>query len=85
MNRCPKIEYGRLSGEIGWHRRKFAHPFSKQDHSRRRVPAIDDRAVRRSLVNGPDFRQTGALIDFIAISPIAASPLPETKPARTDA
>jgi hypothetical protein len=19
MNRCPKIEYGRLSGEIGWH------------------------------------------------------------------
>ncbi len=19
MNRCPKIEYGRLSGELGWH------------------------------------------------------------------
>jgi hypothetical protein len=19
MNRCPKIEYGRLSGEIGWY------------------------------------------------------------------
>ena len=19
MNRCPKIEWGRLSGEIGWH------------------------------------------------------------------
>ena len=19
MNRCPKIEYGRMSGEIGWH------------------------------------------------------------------
>ena len=30
MNRCPKIEYGRLSGEIGWTGRQFRDPVVKE-------------------------------------------------------
>ncbi len=42
MNRCPKIEYGRLSGEIGWagvnsrvlssQRPKLAAPWRPESH-----------------------------------------------------
>ena len=30
MNRCPKIEYGRLSGEIGWTGGEFPHPHRQE-------------------------------------------------------
>ena len=59
MNRCPKIEYGRLSGEIGWagvHTRTLVEPapvprpqgISASDHRQVNVTALNkpnDRAI----------------------------------------
>ena len=45
MNRCPKIEYGRLSGEIGW-----AGVNSGQLSSRR--PLLSGRGVQSHMITG---------------------------------
>jgi predicted CoA-binding protein len=45
MNRCPKIEYGRLSGEIGW-----AGVNSGQLSSRR--PLLSGRGVQSHVITG---------------------------------
>ena len=61
MNRCPKIEYGRLSGEIGWAGVNSGHL--------QRAPQ-----ARRPRRAEPQPRQ--AVVSFLLSSPfvIAASP-----------
>ena len=54
MNRCPKIEYGRLSGEIGWagvnsgvlSSRK---PLLGDGYQRRQLPAVEGKSDRERL------------------------------------
>ena len=44
MNRCPKIEYGRLSGEIGWTGVNSRVLSAKKPvRAGRRISAADDR------------------------------------------
>ena len=46
MNRCPKIEYGRLSGEIGWNGVNSRVLSSKKPHHARRLPEVSACAVK---------------------------------------
>ena len=57
MNRCPKIEYGRLSGEIGW------RPASTRDHQRQEA------GPRRARRAATDDRGTGRPEGLIAPAP----------------
>jgi predicted CoA-binding protein len=43
MDRCPKIEYGRLSGEIGWDGRQFADALFQAPDAEGRFPASRSR------------------------------------------
>ena len=55
MNRCPKIEYGRLSGEIGWTGVNSARAvFEEADHAAgfpelRRPAEVEEKTFRRCL------------------------------------
>ena len=62
MNRCPKIEYGRLSGEIGWSgvnsrvmssRKPVMRPASRSSACARGVSASDASASPFPLCNPP--------------------------------
>jgi hypothetical protein len=45
MNRCPKIEYGRLSGEIGWAGVNVGAISSKR-------PLLGGRGVQSHVIGG---------------------------------
>jgi uncharacterized protein len=45
MNRCPKIEYARLSGEIGWNGVNSGVISAKKPVMRTRVPEFRDQAA----------------------------------------
>ena len=64
MNRCPKIEYGRLSGEIGWQGINSRILSAKK-------PVLAGKAMVKRLdfgVGGGDWADTGTIPDEVAVS-----------------
>ena len=60
MNRCPKIEYGRLSGEIGWNGINSRILSSKRPSWRQGRPEAHVGLARREPVRGAALRLAAA-------------------------
>ena len=73
MNRCPKIEYGRLSGEIGWAGVNSRILSSQKADACARVFSIADWRRRKEIGSSDTFRPTWCSPSQCRSSSVAAS------------